>query len=270
MKKFRITTLLMVMLFTSGIIALTNTARADDLAKASQNPVSSLISVPFELNFNFNAGPKDETDLVMNVKPVIPISFNKNWNLVNRVIVSLISQGERGPGLGRVFGVGDTTYQGFFSPAKPGKIIWGVGPQLGIPTGMDRATLNQWTLGPTAVVLTMPGKWVIGALASNFWNIGSGYNDAPNVNIFSGQIIVNYNMEGGWFLTSAPVITANWNAESGNQWTVPLGGGLGRIFKIGKQPVSMQVQGFYNVESPDDASDWAMQATLKLLFPKKK
>ncbi len=239
-----------------------------DLAKQSQNPVSSLISVPFEGSFKLNAGPQDKTDFVLNIKPVMPMNLTENWNLINRAIVPLISQGGRVPGQGRVFGMGDFTYQGFITPAKPGKLIWGVGPQLGMPTGMDRATSNQWTLGPSFVGLTMPGPWVIGALVSNVWNIGNGYDDAPNVHAFSAQYFVNYNMKGGWYLTSAPTITANWNADSGDVWTVPFGGGAGRVFKIGKQPVNMALRSYYNVEKPDDASDWTMQFQLTFMFPK--
>jgi len=271
MNKLRITTLFIAMLFMLGIMASANTARAsEDLAKQSQNPVSSLISVPFENNLNFNAGPEDKTDYILNIKPVIPMSFSKNWNLINRVIAPVMSQGERSPALGRIFGLGDITYQGFFSPAKPGKIVWGVGPQLGMPTGMDRLTSNQWTLGPAVVVLAMPGHWVVGTLVSNFWSIGDGYDDAPDVNVFSAQYFINYNMKGGWYLTSTPIITANWEADDDNTWTVPFGGGVGRVFKMGKQHINAKLAGYYNVEKPDNASDWTLQAQITLMFPKKK
>jgi len=273
MKESRTSAFFIAMVFMLGIMAWTNTARAEeqgtsDLAKQSQNPISTLISVPFEGNLNFNAGPEDETDFILNVKPVYPVQISENWNLINRLIMPLISQGERGPGLNREFGLGDVTYQAFFSPAKPGKIIWGAGPQLGIPTGMDRATSDQWTLGPALVVLAMPGQWVFGGLVSNFWNMGNGYDDAPNVNFFSAQYFVNYNMKGGWYLTTAPTITANWKADSDNTWTVPFGGGAGRVFKIGKQPVNAKLVAYSNVERPDNASDWTLQAQLTFLFPK--
>jgi hypothetical protein len=75
-------------------------------------------------------------------------------------------------------------------------------------------------------------------------------------------------MKGGWYLTSAPVITANWEADSDNTWTVPFGGSVGRVFNIGKQPVNLKVAGYYNVERPDNASDWTLQAQLTFLFPK--
>ena len=215
-----------VVLFSIGFMAFTTGARADDakpsqdqhaLAKASQNPVASLISVPFENNSTFNNGTEDVYVNILNIKPVIPMGITENFNLINRAIIPVIYQEDSPsgiPGDGSLFGLGDITYQGFFSPKKPGKFIWGLGPQLDIPTGMDRLTSDQWSLGPAAVVLTMPGHWVIGALVSNVWNIGNGYDDAPDVNALTAQYFINYNMKGGWYLTSAPVMTANWRRRS--------------------------------------------------------
>jgi len=259
-------------LIVLGILVIPGTARAEDkatqdLAKESQNPISTLISVPFENNTTFNNGTEDAIVNILNIKPVVPLSIGENWNLINRLIVPVIYQEERFTGEGDVFGLGDITYQGFLSPAKPGKLIWGIGPQLQMPTGMDRLTSDQWSLGPAAVGLMMPGNWVFGLLVSNVWDIG-GYNNAPDVNFFSTQYFINYNMKGGWYLTTAPIITANWEADSDNTWTVPFGGGVGRVFKIGKQPVNLKVAGYYSVERPDNASDWNLQAQLTFLFPK--
>lgn len=260
------------------------------LAKASQNPVASMISVPFEFNNTFNNGPEDDYVGVYNIKPVIPTGISENWNLINRAIIPVVYQegahlGQTvvggstinggttelvrpGEELGSQFGLGDIVYQGFFSPKKPGKFIWGLGPQLNLPTGMGRMSSNQWSLGPAAVGLVMPGHWVIGALLSNVWNIGNGYDDAPDVNAMTLQYFINYNMKGGWYVSTSPVMTANWEADSGNQWTVPVGGGVGRVFKIGKQHVNMKLAAYYNVEAPDNASDWNLQYSCTFLFPK--
>jgi len=262
-----------------ALLTLTGTAWAEEkpskdmhaLAKASQNPISTLISVPFENNATFNNGTEDVFVNILNIKPVIPMALSKNWNLVNRAIVPVVYQEDSPngiPGDSSVFGVGDIVYQGFFSPAKPGKFIWGVGPQLNIPTGMDRLTSDRWAAGPAVVALVMPGHWVIGALASNVFSFGAGYNDAGDVNELTFQYFINYNMKGGWYLSTAPVITADWEADSGNEWTVPVGGGLGRVFKIGEQHVNMKGAVYYNVESPDDATDWNLQLTCTFLFPK--
>jgi len=276
MRNLKLAALFAAAVFAFGIMVSIDAVRAEEkaahdpkeLAKQSQNPVSSLISVPVEMNNTFNNGPEDAYVMNLDIKPVIPMSLTENWNLINRAIVPVIYQDERFQGEGTVFGLGDMTYQGFLTPAKPGKFIWGVGPQFGMPTGMDRLTSNQWTLGPSILGLVMPGHWVLGALVANVWNIGGGYDDAPKVNVFSAQYFINYNMKGGWYLTTAPTITANWEAEDDDDtWTVPFGAGLGRVFKIGKQHVNMKLAGYYNAVAPDDASDWNLQFTCTFLFP---
>jgi len=265
-----------VIVLLVGVIAAADIAHAagsgardtEKLAKDSQNPISSLISLPFENNIHFNNGPENATTYLLNVKPVYPVRFSENWNLVNRVIMPFIYQDERFPGEGSRGGIGDTTYQGFFSPSKGGKLIWGIGPSVLIPTGSgDRMSSDKWAAGPSFVGLTMPGHWVIGALVSNIWSF-AGEGDAENVNSFSLQYFINYNMKGGWYLSSAPTITANWEADSGNKWTVPFGISVGRVFNIGKQPVNIKAGGLYNVEKPDPASEWTLQAQITLLFPK--
>jgi hypothetical protein len=262
-----------------------------DLAKASQNPVAAMISLPFENNATFNNGPDDYFVDVINVKPVIPMGLTEDWNLINRAIVPLayqqgafvgstnvggstISGGTTefvtpGEDLGSEFGLGDIVYQGFVSPKKPGKFIWGFGPQLNVPTGTGRMSANHWSMGPAAVGLMMPGHWVIGALISNVWSLGDGYGEDPaDVNALTLQYFINYNMKGGWYLSMAPVITSNWEATDDNKWTVPVGGGVGRVFKLGKQHVNIKAATYYNAVSPKDASDWNFQFTWTFLFPK--
>lgn len=237
-----------------------------DLAKAAQNPVGDLISLPFQNNMNFDVGPADRTQNVLNIQPVWPIALSKNWNFITRTIVPVISQ--PAPGSERTNGLGDINFTGFFSPKQPGKIIWGVGPTLVFPTATDDVTgTDKWSAGPSVVVLTMPGQWVIGALVSNIWSF-SGDDERADVNSFLMQYFVNYNLPDGWYLTSAPIITANWEAESGEQWTVPFGGGIGRVFRIGRQPINMQTQVFYNVETPTNGAKWQWRLQVQLLFPK--
>ena len=149
-----------------------------------------------------------------------------------------------------------------------------------LPTASDDALgSDEWGLGPSFVILTMPGKWLIGSLFSQIWSFGGGGTrpESPpsegvsfdkKVNLFAWQPFINYNMAKGWYLTSSPIITANWEASSGNTWTVPFGGGAGKIFKVGKQAMNAQVQAFYNVEKPQFGADWTLRLQLQLLFPK--
>jgi hypothetical protein len=239
----------------------------DDLAKATQNPLASMISLPFQNNTNFGIGPDDDTQNILNIQPVWPFSLGEDWNFVTRTIIPVISQPGVAPGESRTNGLGDVTFTGWVSPKNSGKWIWGVGGALVLPTATDDALGNdKWSVGPSVVVLTMPGKWVIGSLVSNVWSVGgSGDQD---VNFFTWQYFINYNMDNGWYLTSAPIITANWEADSDNTWTVPFGGGVGKIFRIGKQPLNAQVSAYYNVEKPESGADWQLRLQLQMLFPK--
>ena len=239
----------------------------ENLAKQSQNPVSSLISVPFQNNTNFGVGEFDRTSNILNIQPVIPTPINDNWNLVNRTIIPIAYQPKLTSGSDDAFGFGDINYQGFFTPRTTGDFTWGVGPSLIIPTATDTVLgSGKWSLGASAVGLVTKDRIVAGALISQVWSF-AGDDDRSEVSFLTLQPFFNYNFEGGWYAVSAPILTANWNAE-GEQWVIPIGGGFGRVFNIGKQPVNTSLQGYWNIVHPDNAADWTVRAQLTLLFPK--
>ncbi len=239
----------------------------EELAKEAQNPVAKLISVPFQNNFNFNVGPNNVTQYILNVQPVIPISLNDDWNLITRTIMPIINQPSPAPGVPNAFGLGDINPSFFFSPAKSGKLIWGVGPTFTLPTATDSLLGNsEWCAGPAVVALTMQGHWVVGALANQQWSF-AGWGD-HYVSAFLVQPFINYNLPHGWYLSSAPIMTANWAAASDNQWTVPVGGGLGKIQWFGKLPINFQLQAFYNVVTPDFGPEWQLRFQVQFMFPK--
>ncbi|MGH7176083.1 MAG: neuromedin U, partial [Tepidisphaeraceae bacterium] len=223
-----------------------NEKSAEELAKMTQNPVANLISVPFQNNFNFGIGPKDATQWILNIQPVIPVTLNEEWNLITRTIMPIIYQESPADGVDSVFGLGDINPTFFFSPAKAKRFIWGIGPTVTVPTGTDsQLTSGKWSIGPAAVGLFMEGPWVVGALINQQWSF-AGWGD-KNVSAMLIQPFVNYNLSDGWYLTSSPILTANWEADSDDVWTVPLGAGAGKIVKFGKLPVNISLQAYYNV-----------------------
>jgi len=253
--------------------ALTTPARAEmsaeELAKLAQNPVGNLISVPFQNNTNFNVGPRDGTQNILNVQPVIPIEVNSEWNVITRTIMPVISQPAFVPGGDRTNGIGDIQLTAFLSPAVPKSAIWGAGAIVQMPTNSNDSLGNDhWGLGPSFVLLHLEkgDPWVYGFLANNVWSVGSG-SDA-SYNNFLLQPFLNYNFEGGIYLTSAPIVTADWKADNSQRWTVPLGGGVGKIFHFGKLPVNTQLSAYYNVAHPDNAANWQLRFQVQLMFPK--
>jgi hypothetical protein len=165
-------------------------------------------------------------------------------------------------------GLGDLNPTFFFSPAKPGGLIWGFGPTFTLPTATDELLGSEkWSMGPAAVALTMQGPWVFGALMNNQWSVG-GWGD-EHVNAFLMQPFVNYNLPAGWYLTSSPILTANWAADRGGDvWTVPLGGGAGKLFRVGRLPINAQLAAYGNVAKPEFGPDWQLRFQIQFLFPK--
>lgn len=245
-----------------------------DLRSAVQNPISSLISVPFKFSFDYGA-PNGEASF-LNIQPVVPVNVG-NWNLVNRAIIPLIdSPGEIAgtpeipnpvPGNG-ASGLGDINYSLYFSPVKYSKAIWGIGPSITMPTATDgQLGSEKWSTGPTGVVLFQPKWGTMGGLVRHLWSF-AGDTDRADVNQSLIEPFLNYNLPQGWYLITDIIITANWEADSSNRWTVPLGGGAGKLFTVGKQAMNVRSEAYYNIEKPDSAPDWQWGFTVQFLFPK--
>jgi hypothetical protein len=240
------------------------------LAAKSQNPIADLISVPIQPNFNFGLGPHDRTQTVVNIQPVIPFRLGEDFNLVTRWIMPLVNQPDLRRHDGATFGLGDFNPSLFLVPRTPGDLMVGFGPTVLVPTATDSVLGNgKWGIGPAAVAVWSPAPWVVGALVNNIWSIG-GDSQRKNVNRFLLQPFVNYNLPNGWYLTTSPIITADWIARSDDRWTVPIGGGFGKIWRIGHQPVNTSLTAYYNVVRPETlrGPDWTLRLQWTFLFPK--
>ena len=240
--------------------------QAAELAKQLSNPIASLISVPFQANEDFDIGPANGDRFTLNIQPVIPISLNKDWNLILRTILPIIDQHDVFGNSGTQSGLGNTTQSFFFSPKAPGPggIIWGVGPVGYYPTNTDNLLgPDKWGLGPTLVALVQEKAWTVGVLANQIWSVG-GDNNEQNISSMFLQPFVTY--------TTKTHTTFGLNAEStydweDDQWTVPLNLFVSQILKIGKQPVSIQLGGRYYVEGPSGHPNWGLRLNFTLLYP---
>jgi len=245
-----------------------------DLAAKTQNPVGAMYSLPFKFTFDYGADNGEATFL--NVQPVIPVTVG-DWNLINRVIVPLVDLDGTVTGTPEIqnpvpgdgaSGLGDINYSVYVSPADPGKMIWGVGPSLMMDTATDEQLgSGKWSLGATAVILVQPKPWTIGLLGRQLWDV-AGDDNRKSVSQLLLEPFVNYNLNDGWYLLTDMIITANWEANTDNRWTLPLGGGVGKMFEIGGQKMNTKIEAYYNVEKPQGAPDWSMNWTLQFLFPR--
>lgn len=240
------------------------------IAKKLQNPVGDLYSFPFQNNTNFNYGPHKGTQDILNVQPVIPIHVTEDWTIITRTILPLIWQPSLQPAKTVPFGSGPITFSAFLAPSQPvDGWLWGIGPVVQVPTISD-ATLgsNVWGGGPTGVLVYLNGPWVAGVLANIVWSFGGTPGlDGTRYNSFLTQPFVNYNFGQGWYIGSAPIITANWPSLDNKAWTLPVGGQVGRVLKIGgKLPVNLAVGAYYNAVRPELGSTWQLRTQVTLIF----
>ena len=235
------------------------------LAEQAQNPIANLISVPFQNNTTLGMGPKEDQTLnVLNIQPVVPFRLNEDLTLVTRTILPVLSQPAAVGGNNN--GIGDLNPTFFLVPKLPGRWTVGFGPTLVLPTASrDELGSGQWGMGPAAVAVYTRGPWVAGGLLNQIWSV-PGDSDRRSLNQFLLQPFVNYNLANGWYLVSSPIITANWQASS-DRWLVPVGGGVGRVFQVGSQPVNASLQAYANLAKPDLFGDVTIRAQIQLLFP---
>jgi hypothetical protein len=261
----------------------TDSARADrhtkaeaSLAKAAQNPVANMMSLPLQWNFYTAGGLGSKSMMVLNVQPVLPLPIGKDWLIVSRTVVPFTSVPLPGivPAIDtsplggpRVSGVADVQEQANFTSAKPGKLTWAIGPIFSFPTATNNVLrTGQWGLGPTAVGLVMPGKWVIGTLVNNIWRIGGAAHGHP-LNTFTVQPFINYNLPRAWAISTAPLITSDWSAPSGQRWTVPIGIGVSKITHVVEQPLNLELQYYHAVNHPSAAGSEQLRLEVAALWP---
>jgi hypothetical protein len=238
---------------------------AEALAKKIQNPLAAMITLPLQANYNTGVGPYERTLFNLNVQPVIPITGEK-WNFIARTIIPLnsVPRGETDS----TFGVGDTNLSIYASPAQAGKFTWGLGPSFGLPTASNPEVLGSGKLGmgPSGIVFIQAGKFTMGGVVSNLWSV-VGDDDRDNYSVLTAQYFVNYNFGGGWALGTAPILSANWKAESGNKWTIPWGLQISKLARFGSRPVNLLFGYYANSEHPEGAADRQVRIQLNFLFP---
>jgi hypothetical protein len=253
---------------------------ADALAQKLANPIASLISVPLQSNFDFDAGSDDDGfRYTLNAQPVIPVSLTEDWNLITRVIVPFIGQNNEFSALtsDNEFGIGDIVASGFFSPKEPialsetANLTWGVGPVLYLPTATeDVFGADQFGLGPTGVALVIDGPWTYGALVNHIWSVGetddfdSFLVERPQINATFLQPFVTYAPGGGWSFTANLEATYDWEGE---EWFVPASVSAAKIINVGGQTLSISAGPRVFAIAPDAAPEWGFRTSVTFIFP---
>jgi len=264
-----------ILLVWTAYLLLTQTAvlaqsAPEELRKIARNPFADEIELSLEEDFTFSQGPYGRSANSLAIQPVIPLSITGDWLLVTRVVATALAYQ---PNLlaksGGTTGLGDTTTSFFLTRAHAGRLIWGVGPAVLMPT----ATSNQlgagkWGVGPTGAVLVEPEWGSVGVLVQNIWSVAGGSNRSP-VNQLQVEPLFSYNLPRGWYLTSNPTIVADWTQSTSERWLLPIGGGAGRSFNIGKQAIDSNLTVYWNGVRPANqfSPKWQLNLEFTFLFP---
>ncbi|WP_170401962.1 transporter [Ruegeria arenilitoris] len=244
-------------------LASSPASAADDseLAKQLSNPLASLISVPFQFNYDTGYGSADGDQTTLNIQPVIPFSLNANLNLITRTIIPYKWQNDVSGTSGRNEGFGDTTVSLWFSPAKS-SFTWGVGPIFYLPTSSDRDLgVGEWGGGLTGVVLVQEGPWTIGGLGNHIWSF-----ESDNINSTYLQPFLAYTTKDAWTYTVNSESTYDWTTD---EWTAPVNLMISKLVRFGEQRVSLQAGARYYLTSPDTGPDgWGARLSATLVFPR--
>ncbi len=245
-------------------------ANEDDIAKESENPIGNLTVLPFENYTNFDVGPNKGTQNILEFEPVVPIHINQDLNLITRAIIPAVWNPDLSPFPSVPQAFAPTDFSAFLTPRNAvNGWTWGVGPIAQLPTATSPAVGSSvWGLGPTAVVVHTSAHIVAGLLVNQVWSLG-GVDSGPGAKryaTFLAEPFFNYNFGGGWFVSSAPIITDDEDT-SGRKWTAPLGGAAGRIIKLGgKLPVKLSLGAYYNVVTPQYGAKWQVQSVVAVIF----
>lgn len=236
---------------------------ADQLA----NPVASLISLPFQFNYDCCSGPAKAEKLTVNIQPVIPISVGHDWNLITRTILPVVTQGETIRGQGGASGLGDTVQSFFLSPKKAHNgFVWGLGPVILWPTGDSAFSARKFGAGPTAVMLKQAHGLTVGLLANHIWSFadaGQAHRNDISTTFFQPFLTktlpdttaFGVNMENSY----------DWKSKT---WTIPVNATVSHVFAFGKQLVSLGVGARYYAERPEGGPTWGTRFSMTFLFPK--
>lgn len=239
---------------------------ADELAKQLSNPVASLISVPLQGNWDTGFGDRDGERWTLNVQPVVPIGIGKDWNMISRTIVPLISQSDV-IGDSDQSGLGDITQSLFFSPKQPTASGWilGVGPAFLLPTATgDLLGAEQWAIGPTAVMLKQtPAGWTYGALVNHLWSV-AGDDERADVNATFLQPFLSRALGQGRTITLNSESSYDWEQRA---WNAPVNLSYSKVTVLGKQRLSWAGGARVYLDTPEGGADWGLRFVVTLLFP---
>lgn len=266
-----------------AVYAVPYTVCADDaaeMARKLQNPLANIKAVMTDNTIGFNTGTDEGTSYGFQIQPVYAVDVpDKGFTFIPRAVIPVMGlepgtktrfTGEDGEPASfdsdSVWGLGDSIFQFFFAPHSKSSWKWGVGPQFSIPTHTDDALKGpDWGAGFSAVVTgSITEQLSFSGIIGNHWSFNGDFNVAS----IQPMLFYNINAMPGAYIGYNATISADWNADNSNRWTVPIGFTVGKTLSMGDgHALDLNIGPYYNVERPDGAADWILKFGITWLFP---
>ena len=265
----------------------------EEIAEAINNPLSYLYLLWVQNDTMWWSGDLldklDEDDKVMNttlIQPIMPVQLTENWKAIFRPIIpinsfdtisgfDIIEDEQEGPIFDTQFdretGLGDIILWTAFSNQYKPPNVFGFGPTVMMDTASDDSLgTGKWSAGPMALAFHIGEKWIYGAVAQHWWSF-AGDNDRDSVNLTDVQYVLRYRVTPMTNIGFGPNIRINWDADSDNKWSVPVGLGADTLVKLGPLPAKIGFEAYHYVEKPDDfGPEWQIRFLFVPVIPSPK
>jgi hypothetical protein len=270
---------------------------AQESAQARPNPLTSSKRVLVEFNAvpntqwapnSIDPDAKPNRSLqIFKLQPVFPFRLNNEWTVLTQTIFRFTSTPSARPDFGvspfgapflagwdqrNDRGLSDISPTAIFVPNLGSDWTIGLGPSMVIPVGDGPTDNGKLSIGPALFGFHHSGPWTIGARVRNIWSV-AGDPQRADVNLLIVRPLIRYQFHKNWYVTTSPIISADWTHPDGDGWTVPVGGGLGHVFSVADHPMQVSVEGYYNAIKPSFAGedllgDWTIRTQLQVIFPR--
>ena len=244
-------------------------ASDEEATQEAQDPLTRVRAVATQHNFDFGIDDGNRTGYGLFIQPWQAEVGTGDWRRIKSFsAIPILYRPDPEEPEGGTFGLGDPEVSLFWSPRKTGSAVAGIGPIVRFPLATDESRgSGKWSAGVTAVAVARPRRWLLGIRTYKVWSF-AGAEDRADVNQFLLQYYIVRILDNGWYLVSSPIVTANWEAPSGDQWLASFGGGAGKLIRLGRRGLDIQGQVFYNAIHPETRphANWSLRIQTQFLF----
>ncbi|ADE55703.1 hypothetical protein [Coraliomargarita akajimensis] len=231
----------------------------EEVSQQLENPLTSLWSLTFQNNLTLNTGEAvkgTQTSNTFLFQPALPIPVRDDMVFIARPVFPIVYGPELDPlvpsGVAETqTGFGDIQMLALLGPSRTEGAVWGLGLTTKFPTASDDALgQGKYQAGPAGMYFYLGEDWTLGLLAQH-WNSFAGDGDREPTAQTDIQYVARYKLPGAMSIGMGPSIKINWQADSNDRLTLPIGLGITKTVRWGKTPIKLRIEPQYSIIKPD-------------------